>query len=95
MSVSGNTYRWIKNENGEKLYDCKLTENNLKIYVDKEYATSTMISMMDEFGDVLRDAISGTDSKEAAERELKIAKKRLEEAKQDLERAKRNMNRKK
>ena len=95
LSVSGDTYRWIKNEGGEKLYDCKLTDNTLKIYVDKEFANSKVVEMMDDFGNILKDAISGTDSKEDAknnaEIELKKAERKLAKAKRDLERAKRKM----
>jgi hypothetical protein len=93
LTVIGDTFRWIETENGEKLYDCKLTDSTLKIYVDKEYANSKVIDMMDELGVVLKDAISGTDSKkeakESAERELRKAERELARAKRELERAKR------
>ena len=95
LNIIGDTYRWVKSEGGEKLYDCKLTDTTLKIYVDKEYANSKIVDMMDEFGIVLKDAISGTDSKkeakETAERDLKRAEKELARAKRALERAKRKM----
>lgn len=96
LKVSGETYRWQKSENGEKLYDCKLTDSTLKIYVDKEYATSKIVDMMDEFGVVLKDAISGSNSKEEekriAESELKSAERELKRAKKALEKAKRRAN---
>ncbi|PQJ78934.1 hypothetical protein [Polaribacter porphyrae] len=96
LTVSGGTYRWIKKENGEKLYDCKLTDNTLRIYVDKEYANNQIITMIDELGILLKDAISGTDSKEQAkkdaERELKRAERALAKAKKELERAKRRVS---
>lgn len=98
LKIDGDTYRWIEIENGEKLYDCKLTDNSLKIYVDKEYANAKLVDMMDAFGAVLKDAISGTDSEEdakkEAERDLRKAERDLERAKRHLERTKRNMNRK-
>lgn len=96
LKVDGDTYRWIKSENGEKLYDCKLTETTLKIYVDKEYANSSVVHMIDELGTVLKDTISGTDSKkrakEDAERELKRAERALERAKREVERIKKRAN---
>lgn len=96
LKVVGDTFRWIKKENGDKLYDCKLTDNSLKIYVDKEFANTKFVEMMDEFGLVLKDAISGTDSKkeakEKAERELKRAERKLALAKRELERAKKRLN---
>ena len=95
LKIVGNTYRWIKTENGEKLYDCKLTDTTLKIYVDKEYANSKVVDMLDEFGTVLKDVISGTDSKkeakEIAERDLKRAERELARAKRKLEKIKRKM----
>lgn len=97
LTVSGDTYRWIKTENGDKLYDCKLTDDSLKIYVDKEYANSKVVDMMDEFGEVLKDAISGTDSKEEAkkiaESELKSAERELARAKRALEKVKKRLER--
>lgn len=94
LTVSGDVYRWIKKENGEKLYDCKLTDNTLKIYVDKEFTNSKMIEMIEEFGNVLKDTISGTNSEEEAkknaERALKRAERALAKAKREVERLKRN-----
>ncbi|QTE22778.1 hypothetical protein [Polaribacter cellanae] len=97
LTTSGDTFRWIKTENGDKLYDCKLTDDTLKIYVDKEYANSKIVEMMSDFGEVLKDAISGTDSKEEAkkiaESELKSAERELERAKRVLEKVKRRLER--
>lgn len=93
LTVDGDTYRWVKSENGEKLYDCKLTDETLKIYVDKEYANSRIVDMISEFGNVLKDAISGTNSEEEvkkdADRELKRAESALAKAKREVERLKR------
>ncbi|AUC85128.1 hypothetical protein CW731_07400 [Polaribacter sp. ALD11] len=95
LTIFGDVYRWIKNENGDKLYDCKLTDNTLKIYVDKEFANSNTVVMMEELGASLKEAISGTDSKEEgkkdAERAFKIAERELEKAKKELEKAKRRL----
>lgn len=96
LKVDGDTYRWIKTEDGDKLYDCKLTDTTLKIYVDKEYANSRIVDMISEFGSVLKDAISGKDSEEEvkkdAERELKRAERALEKAKREVEKLKRKSN---
>ncbi|TXD53615.1 MULTISPECIES: hypothetical protein [unclassified Polaribacter] len=92
LTVSKDMHKWLKSENGEKVYECKLTEDRLRIYVDKEYASTNMITMMNDFGDVLKDAISGTDSKqqdkEEAERALKKAEKALKRAQRELEKVK-------
>lgn len=93
LTVDGDTFRWEKREDGEKLYDCKLTEKTLKIYVDKEYANAKIVDMMNDFGVVLKDAISGTNSEEEAkkdaEKELRRAEKALAKAKREVEKLKR------
>jgi hypothetical protein len=93
LKIDGDVYRWIKSEKGAKLYDAKLTDNSLKIYVDKEYANSKIVDMMDSFGTVLKDAISGTDSEEEAKKDnkraLKDAERALAKAKREVERLKR------
>ncbi|WP_397446123.1 hypothetical protein [Polaribacter sp. R77954] len=94
LRVDGDTFRWIKTEDGDTLYDCKLTDDTLKIYVDKAYANHKIVDMISEFGNVLKDTISGTNSEEEAkkhaERALKRAERALEKAKREVERLKRN-----
>jgi len=93
LIITDDTFRWIKTENGDKIYDCKLTDNTLKIYVDKEYANVKIVDMMDAFGADLKDAISGTDSddeeKKNIGRALKDAERTLAKAKREVERLKR------
>jgi len=97
LIVSNDRYSWIKKENGDKLYDCKLTEDTLKIYVDKEFANTTLVEMIEGLGLTLKDAISGTNSKEEArknaESELKSAERELARAKRELERIKKEIKR--
>jgi hypothetical protein len=92
LTVSSDTFSWVENEKGQKLYECKLTETRLKIFVDKEYANSSVIEMMDKLGLALKDLISGKDTKkeekEQAESAFKDAESALESAKQELERVK-------
>lgn len=95
LKITNNTYKWTKNENDKKLYDCSLTDNTLKIYVDKEYSNSKTIDMMEDLGAALKDAITGNDSKEEAKndakRDLKNAERELEKAKRKVENAKRRV----
>lgn len=95
LRVSGDKYIWTKIKNGNKLYDCKLTENTLKIYVDKEFSNSKTIEVMNALGDEVKDLISGSDSKEdakrIAERELITAEKELVRAKNELEKVRRSL----
>lgn len=96
LTIESDTFMWLKSEDGEKLYDCKLTDETLKIYVDKVYANAQIINMISKFGDELKDAISGTESKEeerkAAERALKRAERALAKAKREVEILKRKTN---
>ncbi|WP_435415665.1 hypothetical protein [Polaribacter aestuariivivens] len=93
LKIDGDVYRWVKIEKGTKLYDAKLTSNSLKIYVYKEYANSKIVDMIDAFGTVLKDVISGTDSEEEAKKDnkraLKEAERALAKAKREVERLKR------
>ena len=95
LKVSGDTYIWTKIKNGNKLYHCKLTEDILKIYVDKEFLNSKTIKIMNTLGDEVKDLISGSDSKEhtkrIAERELITAEKELVRAKIELEKVRRRL----
>lgn len=96
LTVSEDLHKWLKIKNGEKIYECKLTEDRLKIYVDKEYASANTIATMNDFGEVLKHTISGSDSeeqaKEDAERALKIAERALERAKREVEKVKQRVS---
>lgn len=61
------------------------TNITLKIYVDKEYANFNLIKMMHDFVEVLKDAISGTNSQKEAKED---AERALERAKREVERIK-------
>ncbi len=97
LTIDGDTYLWKKMSEGEEVFRCKLTNGRLKIFVDKEYLSKKFSYMIDEFGTVLKDAISGEDSKKEsmkrAKRDLEKAERDLERAKRDLERAKRKLKR--
>ncbi|MBL4606194.1 MAG: hypothetical protein JKY02_11190 [Flavobacteriaceae bacterium] len=87
LTVSGKTYTWIKHNQGEEVFECKLSQGRLRLFVDKEYASERMIETMSAFGAVLKDAISGSDSKKEAEKDVKRAKKDLKRAKDALKKA--------
>jgi len=95
LKITGKTYVWIKNNDGEEIFECKLTNGRLRVFVDKEYVSDKFYKEIEELGATLKDEISGHDSKaeakERAEKALARAKKELERAKRDLERAKRSV----
>ena len=92
LNVTGSTYTWIKIIKGEEFFECKLTKGKLRFFIDKEYASSSFIESMVNFGDKLRDTITGSDTDkeeiERAKEELKRAEERLKRAKKQLERVK-------
>jgi len=95
LRISDKTYYWSRNKNGEEVFECKLSNGRLRIFVDKEYASGKFYKMIGEFGDEIKDKISGSNSKKdkeiRAERELERAQRDLDRAKRDLARAKRRM----
>lgn len=95
LTIDGDTYLWKRMNDGEEVFRCKLTDGRLKIFVDKEYVSQKFNDMIDAFGVVLKDAISGEDSEkenmERAKRDLEKAERDLERAKRDLEKAKRKL----
>ena len=93
MKTSGRTYSWVKYNQGEEVFECKLSQGRLRLFVDKEYAPEKMIEEVVVFGDILKDAISGSDSKEQAEEDIRRAKEDIKRAQKDLERAKRQLER--
>ena len=93
MKTSGKTYSWLKYNQGEEVFECKLSQGRLRLFVDKEYAPEKMIEDMVVFGGILKDAISGSDSKKQAEEDVKRAKEEIKRAQKDLERAKKQLER--
>lgn len=88
LKVTGKTYRWVKHNQGEEVFECKLSEGRLRLFVDKEYAPERMVEAMSGFGTILKDKISRTDSKKQAEDDIKRAQEDLKRAQRDLDKAK-------
>ena len=96
LTKNGNTYLWADHQNGDEVFECKLTKGHLRMYVDTEVASKGFIEKINKLGNDLKYFISGTDpekekikASEKAKREIERAERDLERAKQDLERAKR------
>ncbi len=96
LKITEKTYVWTKNKSGEEIFECKLTNGRLRMFVDKEYATGKFYADIQELGVNLKDKISGSNSKKLdtrrVERELERAKRELARAKRNLERVKRKTN---
>nr|WP_321232995.1 hypothetical protein [uncultured Psychroserpens sp.] len=97
LNINGNTYLWSDNQNGDEVFECKLTKGHLRMYLDTEVASKGFLDKINTLGNDLKYYISGTDRKkeeakkaERAQRDLERAQRDLERAKRDLERAKRN-----
>ncbi len=100
LTKNGNTYLWSDNQNGNKVFECKLTKGHLRMYVDIEAASKGFIEKINKLGNDLKYFISGTDPKkekikasEKAKREMERAERELERAKRELERAEREAKR--
>lgn len=93
LKTNKGSYSWVKNENGKEVLECKLTKGNLKLIVNKDFASSSFMEMINNLGIHLKDYISGSDSKKERKKDIERAAKDLERAKQDLKRAEEDLER--
>lgn len=96
LDVKGNTYLWRTNENGNEVFECKLSKGQLRMSLDKELAYNELHEKIQALGLELKYFISGTskDDEDAkttarARRDLEKAERELEQAKRELARAER------
>ncbi|MDP5081760.1 MAG: hypothetical protein NWP87_03820 [Winogradskyella sp.] len=100
LKINGNTHLWSENQNGEEIFECKLTKGHLRIYLDTKASSKGFMDKINTLGNDLKYYISGTDpedaktkAKEKAKRDIERAERDLERVKRDLERAERNSKR--
>ncbi|MBC2843785.1 hypothetical protein [Winogradskyella flava] len=93
LNVNGNTYLWSNNQSGNEVFECKLTNGRLRMYVDTEVASKSFVEKINKLGNNLKYYISGTDAKKESEKAAAKAKRELERAERELERAKREAER--
>lgn len=93
LKVTGKTSTWTKYNEGEESFECKLSDGRLRLYVDKQYAPGKLIEEMSVLGTIIKDQISGTDSKKQAKEDVKRAQEDIRRAQRDLERAKQKLER--
>lgn len=100
LKINGNTYTWITEQDGDEIFECKLTKGHLRIYLDRNAASSKFFNAIKELGEDLKAQISGKASNyseakvkrelEKAERELARAQRELKRAEREAKRAMRN-----
>lgn len=93
LTIKGNTYLWSDNQSGDEVFECKLTKEHLRMYVDTEVASKGFTEKINKLGKELKYFISGTDAKKESERAEAKAKRELERAERELARAKREAER--
>ncbi|EDP70937.1 hypothetical protein FBALC1_00597 [Flavobacteriales bacterium ALC-1] len=93
LNINGNTYLWSDSQNGDEVFECKLTKGHLRMYVDTEVASKGFIEKINKLGNDLKYFISGTDAKKEGERAAAKAKREIEKAERELARAKRELER--
>ena len=93
LKVKGNTYVWIDSQSGGDVFECKLTNGHLKMFVDTEATSKIFADKMNTLGTKLKYYISGSDAKKEEAKTTERAKRELERAERELERAKREMAR--
>ncbi|WP_299112148.1 hypothetical protein [uncultured Winogradskyella sp.] len=91
LSIKGNTYLWSDSQNGDAVFECKLTKGHLRIYVDTEAASKGFTEKINKLGQDLKYFISGADAKKETEKAEARAKRELERAERELEKAKREV----
>jgi len=95
----GNQYSWSKEKNGKIVFECKLTNSTLKIFLDKDESTYQFNKKVKKLGDELRIYISAhksfsytTSSNSVGDAQVRVdkAKEELKRSLKNLEKAKRN-----
>jgi hypothetical protein len=94
LTENGNTSLWRDDQNGNTIFEYKLTKGHLRMYIDTDLVSHGYSEKINNLGNDLRYFISGDDpnKKEAkaassAKRELELAEKELARAKRELARA--------
>ncbi|MGG6230246.1 hypothetical protein [Tenacibaculum sp. SDUM215027] len=89
---SHDAYFWEIEKNNRNVFECKLHEGQVKMYVDKNMTSEEFQQKIEKLGEDLKHMISGEIPKEVKERKLLAAQKRLEHAKKAHDRAIKNLN---
>lgn len=90
---SGNAYVWKKVKQGETVFYCKLTNNSLKMILEKDEVSYSFSKKIKHLGDELKKYISAHRKHrfESASSSVANAQIRVDRAKKELKRAIRNL----
>ncbi|RZN84574.1 MAG: hypothetical protein EVB11_00545 [Winogradskyella sp.] len=95
LKISGNTYMWTNSENGDEVFECKLTNGRLRMYLDLDYTSDAFLEKIKAMGQDLKYYISGSSKEKEEAKKVARAKREMERAQRDLERAQRDLERSK
>ena len=93
LNINGKTYLWSDSQNGDEVFECKLTKEHLRMYIDTKVASKGFVENISKLGDDSKYFISGTNPKEEKTKAREKAKRDMERAKRELENAKRELER--
>ncbi len=93
LTVNGNTYLWVDSQSGEEVFECKLTNGHLRMFVDIEAASKSFMDKINALGNKLKYYISGSDAKKEEAKTAERAKRELDRAEREVARAKRELAR--
>ena len=93
IQKKGNQYLWSKEQYGKTIFECKLSKNTLKIFLDKDESTYQFNKRVKNLGDELRIYISAHKSFSYATSSNSVgdAQVRVDKAKEELKRSLRNL----
>ena len=93
LTVKGNTYQWNKYNDGDEVFECKLTKGRVRMYLNKDDVSNGFYNKIDDLGQEIKYLISGKSPNVRIQNNADRAKRELERAQRDLERAKRELER--
>ena len=85
-----NSNRWSYFKNDEKVFECKLSEGHLRLFLDKELSSKKMETKIIALGEELKHFISNGSSAKVTKTNLDHAKRELERAEKAYKRAQQN-----
>ncbi|OSY87307.1 hypothetical protein WH52_11695 [Tenacibaculum holothuriorum] len=88
-----NAYFWKIEKNDKNVFECKLDEGRLKMYVDKEMTSEKFQLRIEKLGEEIKYLISGENPEENKKKALLNAERNLERAKKAYDRALKNVKR--
>lgn len=83
-NVSGSREQWSVEYNGDTAYEVKVDDGSLRIFIDKELVSSSLLNKFKTINKNIKDYISGKSDKKREEEKLNREEERLEREAQQL-----------